>query len=36
LVPESKGKSLEEMSRENEDSAEDGAEVENHNRTVPV
>ncbi|WMV47368.1 hypothetical protein MTR67_040753 [Solanum verrucosum] len=36
LVPESKGKSLEEMSRENEDSAEEGAEVENHNRTVPV
>ncbi|KAK4732153.1 hypothetical protein R3W88_025141 [Solanum pinnatisectum] len=39
LVPESKGKSLEEMSRENEDSTEEGAEVENHssdNRTVPV
>ncbi|KAK4731756.1 hypothetical protein R3W88_024744 [Solanum pinnatisectum] len=40
LVPESKGKSLEEMSRENEDSAEEGAQVENHsssdNRTVPV
>uniref|UniRef100_M1ANH3 Inorganic phosphate transporter n=1 Tax=Solanum tuberosum TaxID=4113 RepID=M1ANH3_SOLTU len=36
LVPESKGKSLEEMSRDGEDSAEDGAEVENHNRTVPV
>ncbi|XP_055813168.1 low affinity inorganic phosphate transporter 1-like [Solanum dulcamara] len=30
LVPESKGKSLEEMSRENEDSAEEGAEVEDH------
>ncbi|XP_009773764.1 inorganic phosphate transporter 1-4-like [Nicotiana tabacum] len=39
LVPESKGKSLEEMSRENEDSTEEGAQVENHpsnNRTVPV
>uniref|UniRef100_M1ANH0 Inorganic phosphate transporter n=1 Tax=Solanum tuberosum TaxID=4113 RepID=M1ANH0_SOLTU len=38
LVPESKGKSLEEMSRENENS-EEGTEVENHssdNRTVPV
>ncbi|XP_059298136.1 inorganic phosphate transporter 1-4-like [Lycium ferocissimum] len=37
LVPESNGKSLEEMSRENEDEA--GTEVENHpsnNRTAPV
>lgn len=32
LVPESKGKSLEEMSRENEDSTEEGAD----NKTVPV
>ncbi|KAG5587547.1 hypothetical protein H5410_047981 [Solanum commersonii] len=36
---ESKGKSLKEMSRENEDSTAEGAEVENHssdNRTLPV
>ncbi|CAN4093263.1 unnamed protein product [Withania somnifera] len=39
LVPESKGKPLEEMSRENDDAAEAGAVVDNHssdNRFVPV
>ncbi|KAM3248634.1 inorganic phosphate transporter 1-4-like [Capsicum annuum] len=39
LVPESKGKSLEEKSKENDDSDEAGAEVDNHSsdtRTLPV
>ncbi|PHT86758.1 putative inorganic phosphate transporter 1-7 [Capsicum annuum] len=39
LVPESKGKSLEEKSKENDDSDEAGAKVDNHSsdtRTLPV
>ncbi|KAJ0629495.1 putative ABC-type phosphate transporter [Helianthus annuus] len=40
LVPESNGKSLEEMSRENEDEDEEGIDMEtvrtSENRTVPV
>jgi PHS family inorganic phosphate transporter-like MFS transporter len=39
LVPEAKGKSLEEMSGENEEEAETSAELQqsrSHNRTVPL